>query len=252
MDRILSLTRRGKVVVSVALSFVTVILAFGVFSFNKDQFVLPMTSAGTLFFFSLLVLLSERKDDVAGISRTLDYFLAHTLPSTIASRFLGEPFDPRAYDKEYCLNVAVYHKRGEHHAGYRVGTKDHSFEFTCIIGVYRIAFFIFLPLDLDKDQMCALKEVCDAFNVGKFDKPFFEKVTPSIGPAHTVVYLNKTFTDHYADFVFSPREQYWVASLVREWCRAIIRKMRYEPQRLPLLTVPLGDVTIALSSLEKQ
>ena len=212
MERLLNLTRRGRNIVSPFLGALAFLLGIEVFYLKDNQFTAALIPIMGLFLLSLLLFFKEKKDDVAEISKTLDHFLEHTLPETIEGRFLGEPFDSHRHEKEHALHVDVYYVRGQHHAGYRVGTDEYKFEFTCIIGVYRIAFFVFLPPQLDEASKKALTDVCDAFRVGEFTT-YFEEVTLRNGASYTVVYLNKTLSDHYSEFVFSAREQYWIASL---------------------------------------
>jgi hypothetical protein len=245
MDRLFNLSRKSKIVVVTVLLVAVLLLSYGLFYTRNDKLISLLSNAVTavtgVLVLSLIMFLTERKDDIQEIQERLNFFVSNIVPHVIEGRFLGEPVDSHLSSPQYALKVQVFHKEGEHHAAYRVGADVVDFEFTCLVNVYRISVFMFLPTDYD---LKTVTDVCEnLINTGF--KLTFEPVRPSHpwhGSGHVVALLRKELVDHSAEFVFSPREQQWIAAEIREWCRTVLRKLKYEADRLAVLPIPFSEL----------
>ncbi len=242
MDRLFNLSRQSKIIVIAVLLVSASAFAYALWITQNDKLASLFSNAVTavtgVFILSLIMILKERKDDIHEIQQSLNLFLREVIPVVINGRFIGEPIDSSLFKPQYALNVVIFHKEGEHHAAYRVAADVVQFEFTCLVNVYRISVFTFLPSEYDEGVM---RDVCEnLINTGF--KLSFEKVRLPNETGHVVAILRKELTDRSADFVFSPREQHWIAGELREWCRTVLRKLKYESDHLVLLPIPFSDV----------
>ncbi|MGO9171171.1 MAG: hypothetical protein ACLP7P_04295 [Rhodomicrobium sp.] len=247
MDRIFNLSRLAKIVIVLAILFFLALAAISIYvliTSKVETAIITATvglfsSVGPAFLFAIVFLFIEKYDNIAIISRSTDNFIRNIIPGSISGRFIGDPFDLEKIKHLDVLHCRKLHKKGQPHAGYQVECGEQKFEFSCIINTYRMTIFFYMPYEMSQEQERYVDDACE----GMINSGFrLRKEQVSSGAYveydHTVIYLRKDFETKERDLIFSHREQYFIAREISEWCRTVIRKMRYEQQQFTPLRYP--------------
>jgi len=252
MERVFNLPKRSKIILLVILFIIFIVFSVMIieeYIHDTNDKIIAGTMAVFVasiptFTFLVIMFFTERREDILVIEENINSLINTEIPKMINNRFLGEPLDPSVNDPAFSLKCKVFHKQREPHAAYRVYCCDLSFEFTFVITVYRVTLFMFVPYLSDDDTLRrrSIDDVCENLINSGF-KMFFEHFLPikdgntETRAPYTVVYLRRDLEDRLADMIFSSREQYMFGREVTEWCRSVLRKLKYDKETFAVMNV---------------
>ena len=262
MDRLFTLSNKGRLwaasIIIFIVVFVFIIIGIENYYGASDKIIGGTLNISAVSLPSIIVVIilffREKKEDIAFIEANLDNLINNLIPSMIRVRDFGEPFDLKAMGNTRSLMCDVYHKSGSPHAGYKVRYENVEFEFTMIITMYRATLFVFVPNIRYNDAMAsAIKDVsenllnCDfKMYYEHFGDPNDENVKAD---RYTVVYIRRELDSRFSDLIVSTREQYMFARELTEWCRSVIRKLKYDDKKFRTIKVPTSSTTSTLPDL---
>ena len=235
VSRIFSLTTRAKVTIILVIAglfFGLSALIAILFMRNASPEIIAaftgaLASLGPAALLSLLVLFSEKNEKIDLIEAQSDVFLASTIPALIRGRYIGEPFDTNNRPVSLKLNVDVFHDARSPHAGYRVSSAGKAMSFTLLLNVYRLTLMFPVYIEQGPELDRSVSEHCDQLLAIGFKLSSWALAGPHTGGHLTMVALRKEFLEANKDFIFSRREQFFVAREIGEFCRTIIRSLAY-------------------------